>query len=58
MLTGTLITVSPADCRLLLALVKNRIAALKHIWHGGIVLLSPNDVDTNAIISKSHKSKT
>jgi transposase len=58
MRTGISITVSPADRRRLLALVKDRNAPQKHVWRAGIVLLSAGGAGTNAIMRQTGKSKT
>jgi hypothetical protein len=52
------ITVSPADRRRLLALVKDRNAPQKHVWRAEIVLLSAGGAGTNAIMRQTGKSKT
>src|SRR5471030_1900670 len=58
MRTGIFITVSPADRRRLLDLVKDRNAAQKHVWRDEIVLLSAGGAGTNAIMRQTGKSKT
>ena len=58
MRTGITITVSPADRRRLLALVKDRNAPQKHVWRAEIVLLSAGGAGTNAIMRQTGKSKT
>ena len=58
MRTGISITVSPADRRRLLALVKDRNAPQKHVWRAEIVLLSASGASTNAIMRQTGKSKT
>ena len=58
MRTGITITVSPADHRRLLALVKDRNAPQKQVWRAEIVLLSAGGAGTNAIMRQTGKSKT
>src|SRR5712672_3501168 len=58
MRTGITITVSPADHRRLLALVKDRNAPQKQVWRAEIVLLSAGGAGTNAIMHQTGKSKT
>jgi Winged helix-turn helix len=52
------ITVSPADRRRLLVLVKDRNAPHKHLWRAEIILLGAGGVGTNAIMRQTGKSKT
>jgi len=58
MRTGISITVSPAGRRRLLAVVKDRNAAQKHVWRCRIVVLSADGVGTNEIMRRTGKSKT
>src|SRR5260370_32597467 len=58
MRTRITISVLPADCRRLLALVKDRNAPQKHVWRAEIVLLSAGGAGTNAIMRQTGKSKT
>ena len=58
MRAGISITVSPADRRRLLGLVKDRNAPQKHVWRAEIVLLSAGGAGTNAIMRQTGKSKT
>jgi hypothetical protein len=50
MRTGITITISPAERRRLLALVKDRNAPQKHVWRAEIVLLSAGGAGTYAIM--------
>lgn len=52
------ITVSPADRRRLLAVIKDSNAPEKHEWCAEIVLLSAGGAGTNAIRRQTGKSKT
>ena len=58
MRTGISITVSPADRRRLVALVKDRNAPQKHVWRARIVLLTADGLGTMEIMSQTDKSKT
>ena len=58
MRTGITITISPAERRRLLALVKDRNAPQKHVWRAEIALLSADGAGTNAIMRQTGKSKT
>jgi transposase len=58
MRTGISVTVSPADCRRLEALVRDRTTPQKHAWRGGIVLLTAAGPGTVEIMRRTGKSKT
>jgi transposase len=58
MRTGISITVSAANRKRLLALVKDRNTAQKHVWRAEIVLLSADGVGTSEIMRRTGKSKT
>jgi transposase len=58
MRTGVSITVSPADRRRLLSVVKDRNAPQKHVWRCRIVVLAADGVGTNGIMRQTGKSKT
>src|SRR6516164_6140842 len=58
MRTGVLISVTAADLDRLLSLVNDRNAPQKHVWRAQIVLLSAEDLGTNAIMRETGKSKT
>ena len=58
MRTGIYITVSAADRRRLAAIVADRNAAQKHVWRARIVLLTADDLGTQAIMAATGKSKT
>jgi hypothetical protein len=58
MRTGISITVSASDRRRLAAIVADRNAAQKHVWRARIILLTADDLVTQAIIAATGKSKT
>ena len=58
MRTGVTLSVTQADLDRLHALVKDRNAPQKHVWRARIVLLSAEDVGTNAIMRETGKAKT
>ncbi len=58
MRNGISISVSSADRRRLEAIVTGRNTPQKHVWRARIVLLSADDVGTNAIMAATGKSKT
>ena len=58
MRTGVTLTITQADLDRLHALVKDRNAPQKHVWRAQIVLLSAEDVGTNAIMRETGKAKT
>lgn len=58
MRTGISITVSASDHRRLEAIVSDRNAAQKHVWRARIILLTADDLGTQAIMAATGKSKT
>ena len=58
MRTGVSLSVTSADMDRLRNLVKDRNAPQKHVWRAQIVLLSAEDLGTNAIMRETGKSKT
>ena len=58
MRTGISITLKRSDRRRLLALVRNRNAAQKHVWRAEIVLFSADGLGTIEIMRRTNKSKT
>jgi hypothetical protein len=58
MRTGICLSVTPADMGRLRCLVKDRNAPQKHVWRAQIVLLTAEDLGTNAIMRETGKAKT
>ena len=58
MRSGISLSVTPADIDQLRAVVRDRNAPQKHVWRAQIVLLSAEDLGTNAIMRETGKSKT
>ena len=56
--TRVFINLGEADRQRLEALVGDRNTAQKHVWRARIVLLSADDVGTNAIMAATGTSKT
>jgi transposase len=58
MRTGISLLITPADLDRLQALTRDRNAPQKHVWRAQIVLLTAEDLGTNAIMRETGKSKT
>lgn len=58
MRTGIFIAVSAADRRRLASILADRNAAQKYVWRARIVLLTADNLGTQAIIAATGKSKT
>lgn len=58
MRTGISINVSASDHRRFEAIVSDRNAAQKHVWRARIILLTADDLGTQAIVAATGKSKT
>jgi len=58
MRTGISMTITPTDRTRLETITRDRNAPQKHAWRAAIVLLSADDVGTNAIMRHTDKSKT
>ena len=58
MRTGISLTVGSSDRLCLVDVVRDRIAAQKHVWRAAIILLSADGVGTHEIMRRTGKSKT
>src|SRR2546426_4869898 len=57
MRAGTVVTVTPVDCRGLEAIVADRCTPQKHVWRAEIILATADGCGTAEIMRRSGKAK-